>query len=530
MEYRVFRETLAARCRVNSHSIPVARILPRTTTGLRGGRTGSWMHHKNIVYAYRGENDVIEGVENKGSWAFSKHVGAACLAFFLTCLPASAEKALTVPAAKTEELFSVQRTMVEAWTIIQDAFVDQTFNHTNWENELERHLIAVSRAQTRDQGINELKSLISDLHDPYTRWVSADEYRDFRVDTEGEIGGVGLLIANDPTTGRLLVLAPIAGSPAAKAGIHPGDELISINGSAIQGLDNEATAAQLRGSSGSSVDVEIARVTGAVPGEVGGKMTEESRLQRKKFRLKRERVQLSPIFATAVHTSDDHTYGYIRLVNFSQKASEEMRKAVTQLVKDGSEGFIVDLRNNPGGLVSSALDVASLWMDGEQRPTVFSIESKDSEPQSVKLFGTHALTDLPLTVLVNGQSASASEILAGALKDSNRGDVIGETTFGKGKIQSVFELSDGSALFVTVATYVTPNGTRIDREGIHPSFSCSLEAGTPRTSAGIPIAPGLVGTDSDIMEELENDACVKTAESDLSRRISSTATSRMTTM
>lgn len=168
MTYRIFRETLGSNFRVNNNSIPWARIVPRTTTRPQRGRTKSLIDQNLIFHAYGREDGDIDCVESKGSWAFSKHVGAACLAFFLTCMPASAEKALTVPAAKTEELFNVQRTMVEAWTIIQDAFVDQTFNHKNWEDLLESHLIAVSRAQTRDQGIKELKSLISDLQDPYT--------------------------------------------------------------------------------------------------------------------------------------------------------------------------------------------------------------------------------------------------------------------------------------------------------------------------------------------------------------------------
>lgn len=437
-----------------------------------------------------------------------------------------ASEDISVPMAETQELFNVQRTMVEAWSIIQETFVDGSFNNTNWEQDLKRHLVAVSRSQSTESGQEQLKGMISDLGDPYTRWVPSKEYSDFLMDSvDAEIQGVGLLIASDPDTGKHFVLAPIKGGPAEKAGIQQGDEVISVNGETLQGRDGETAAKALRGKQGSSVDVEIARVVDMVPGEVGpGKLSEEARLQHKKFRLRRERVQLSPIFATALHTEEGHTYGYIRMLNFSRQVSNDMKKAVNQLLKDGSEGFIIDLRNNPGGLVSSVLDVANLWMNGDDHPTIFSVSGrenpgiKQSVSREVKLQHGHAITDLPLTVLVNKQSASASEILAGAIKDNNRGDIIGETTFGKAKIQSIYELSDGSALFVTVAKYKTPNGTNIDKVGVAPSLTCTLESKN-QTLAGIPVAPGLSGAKEGLIEDIENDACIKTAEDDLSHKM-----------
>jgi carboxyl-terminal processing protease len=446
---------------------------------------------------------------------------AACMSLWSPqSVEALEDGSLTVPMARSQELFSIQRIMVEAWTIIHETYVDSTFNHRDWEKELKNHLLTVSQQETVSQGQGALKDLISTLSDPYTRWVSEKEYQDFRVDSDGEIQGVGLLIASDPQSGRVYVLSPIKGSPAEKAGLRPGDEVISVNGSFMQGWDGEAAAQALRGKQGSSVDVEIARPY--VPGEVGGKLDEDARIQHKKFRLRRERVTLSPVFATALHTDDEHTYGYIRLVNFSQKSADEMKKAVKQLIKDGSEGFIMDLRNNPGGLVTSALDVADLWLDGAEHPTIFSISGRDaSDSEQIHLVRGHALTHLPLTVLINKQTASASEILAGALKDNGRADVIGpENSFGKGKIQSVFELSDGSALVVTVAQYQSPKGYVIDKIGIAPSLSCSVPDVDTQTRAGIPVGPGLSGVDSTILEELEHDSCVQTAESDLSSKMS----------
>lgn len=457
----------------------------------------------------------------------TSYAGAALLATSLFTGRVEAMEGISVPMAQTRELFNLQRTMVEAWTIIQETFIDGSFNNTNWEEELRSHLTELSRSDSTTVGQQQLQNLISDLGDPYTRWVPAKDYNDFLVDSiDGEIQGVGLLIASDPDTGKHFVLAPITGGPAQKAGILQGDQVISVNGEPLQGLDGETAAKALRGKQGSSVDVEIARVINVVPGEAGpGKLSEEARLQHKRFRLRRERVQLSPIFATALHTEEGHTYGYIRMLNFSRQVSNDMKKAVTQLLKDGSEGFIIDLRNNPGGLVTSALEVASLWMNGDDHPTIFSISGRDMPgaknpviTEEVKLQQGHALTNLPLTVLVNKQSASASEILAGAIKENKRGDVIGENTFGKAKIQSIFELNDGSALIVSVSRYLTPMGTNIDTVGVTPNLSCTFGSEN-QTSAGIPVAPGLYGAKDGLIEELENDMCIKTAEEDLSHKM-----------
>ena len=473
-----------------------------------------------VVYAHAEQKNTIKDT-------ITKYAGAALLTASVLTGRVEAIEDISAPMAQTQELFNLQRTMVEAWTIIQETFVDGSFNNTNWEDELRSHLTAVSRSDSTTVGQQQLLNLISDLGDPYTRWVPAKEYNEFLVDSiDGEIQGVGLLIASDPDTGKHFVLAPISGGPAAKAGILQGDQVISVNGETLQGLDGETAAKALRGKQGSSVDVEIARVIDTVPGEVGpGKLSDEAKLQHKRFRLRRERVQLSPIFATALHTEEGHTYGYIRMLNFSRQVSNDMKKAVTQLLKDGSEGFIIDLRNNPGGLVTSALEVASLWMNGDDHPTIFSVSGREMPgsrnpviTEEVKLQHGHALTDLPLTVLVNKQSASASEILAGAIKENKRGDVIGENTFGKAKIQSIFELTDGSALIVSVSRYLTPMGTNIDTVGLTPNLSCTFGSQN-QTSAGIPVAPGLRGAKDGLIEELENDMCIKTAEEDLSHKM-----------
>lgn len=354
------------------------------------------------------------------------------------------------------------------------------------------------------------------------------EYKKFRVSSDGELQGVGLLIASDPSSGRLVVLAPIRGSPADRAGIQPGDQVVKVDGASTEGWDGEEAAKYLRGQQGSSVWVEVARrkdspfnntpVRMEVPGVPGARL-EPEQLEFKRFRLRRERVELSPVFATAVHY-DDHAFGYVRLVNFSQHAAEEMQRAVAQLQRDGAEAFILDLRNNPGGLVRSSLEIAGLWMDPSQHPTIFRVEDRDDDPQlgpqRVVLNGDPgAQSDAPLVVLVNKQSASASEILAGALRDNGRARIIGDHTFGKGKIQSVFELEDGSAVFVTVAKYRTPAGAEIDQIGVVPDGACSLNSpGGPSSVPGVPIGPG---ADERVLEELATDDCLLTAEAYLEK-------------
>lgn len=447
-----------------------------------------------------------------------KTIGVSLLTVIALNGPVQAEQ-IVIPPATNKELYELQLTTLEAWAILSETYVDPTFNHLNWGRELEQHMRALSGLQDVNQGRSELKSMLSELGDPYTRWVPSEEYAQFRVSSDGELkGGVGLLIASDPA-GNVVVLSPIAGSPAAKAGIQSGDRLISVNGSTLHGINGEEAAQILRGDQGSSVEVEVERsVSNDIPGAVqGAGMSEDARVLHKKFRLRRERVQLSPIFATTMNF-DDHLYGYIRLVSFSSNAASETKKAVEQLRKEGCEAYILDLRGNPGGLVTSSLEVANVWMDGREHPAMFSIAGRESPhadhvEQQVVLSGPQAISNEPLIVLVNQQSASASEILAGALKDNGRAKILGDRTFGKGKIQSVFELRDGSALFVTVAMYKTPNGLEIDRHGIDPDLSCRLDGlGSSKSVAGVPVAPGLVGADGRVMDELETDACIQTAE------------------
>lgn len=447
---------------------------------------------------------------------------AAAAVLLLPAGPADADPTvLTFPLAKDKQVFEVQKTLAEAWTIVTETYVDSSFNETAWDEELVAALTTASGARTADEARAQIPALLGKLGDPFTRWLPAKDYRDFRIGNDGQLQGVGMLIASDPASGRTVVLAPIKGSPADQAGIQPGDELLNVDGTSITGLDTDSVAQKLRGQEGSSVWVKVARrhqeeIPGVASPQAEG-------VEYKQFRLRRASVELNPVFATPLMMAD-HVYGYVRLVNFSGHAAHDMQRAMWQLKRDGAEAFILDLRNNPGGLVNAALDVAGLWMDGPA--PIFNVKDREAGNPAVQTVGlaepTHATTDLPMVVLVNRHSASASEILAGALKDNQRAEVVGESTYGKGKIQSVFELADGSALFVTVAKYQTPAGSEIDKIGVQPDRTCLPDrvgnALNVLSMTGIPVGPG---ASEMVLEELATDDCVLTAEQLLQNKVES---------
>lgn len=419
-----------------------------------------------------------------------------------------------LPASPDPQVFAAQRTMVEAWTIVGESFVDDTFNGKSWADELREHMMAAYNSRDPDAAFKEISSMLAELGDPYTRRIPAEEYQQFKVSSDGELQGVGLLIANEPVNGHLLVLAPIKGGPAERAGVLPGDEVISINGNPTDGLTGESAARVLRGLNGTEVRVKLVRRSEQIPG-VPGRPDPKPLVQYKEVRLKREKVNLNPVYSTAIQHDGQKT-GYIRLSSFSSNAPEEVEKALTELESDGCDSYILDLRNNPGGLVRSGVEIARLWLNGD--PVMFNISARgeDAVPQRMddgKKW--QALTSDPLVVLVNNGSASASEILSGALRDYDRAVIVGdENTYGKGRIQSVFELQDGSALFVTVAKYQTPKGTEIDLKGIHPDSTCAPDTPALRAT-GLLLA---VASEADIQEQLAQDGCVLRAEELLSDR------------
>ncbi|MCC5658004.1 PDZ domain-containing protein [Nostoc sp. XA010] len=385
---------------------------------------------------------------------------------------------LTQPAVA---LTTEQKLVSEVWRIVNRTYLDETFNHQNWaavrQKVLEKPLTDSNASYAA------IGKMLKSLDDPFTRFLDPEQYRSLQVNTSGELTGVGLQIALNPETGKLEVVAPIAGSPADKAGIRSRDRILKIEGVSTENLTLDEAATKMRGPSGSLVTLLIERE--------GEAETE--------IRLTRDRIALNPVVSDLRVSPEGTSIGYLRLTQFNANASTELAHAISSLEKKGADAYILDLRNNPGGLLQSGIEIARLWLDSG---TIVYTVNRQGIQGSFEAFGPPLTTD-PLVILVNQGTASASEILAGALQDNGRAQLVGETTFGKGLIQSLFELSDGSGLAVTIAKYETPQHRDINKLGIKPDKVISQD----------PINRDQIGTEADLqyqaaMELLKKNAVV----------------------
>lgn len=346
-----------------------------------------------------------------------------------------------------------QKLIAEVWRIVNQSYVDETFNHQNWwlvrQNALKQHI------KNREETYSVIGKMLASLDDPFTRHLQPSQYRNLQVSTSGELTGVGLQIALDEETGVLQVITPIAGSPAEKAGIKPGDRILKIDGVSTTQFTLDEAATQMRGPMGSQVVLTVV-----------GRQSEAQEVT-----LVRDRIALNPVIAQLRSSPGTVPVGYIRLNQFNGNAVAEVAHAISSLEKQGADAYILDLRNNPGGLLQAGIEIARLWLD---RGVIVYTVNRQGIIGSFEATKA-ALTTDPLVVLVNRGTASASEILAGALQDNQRAQIVGEKTFGKGLIQSLFDLSDGSGLAVTVAKYETPNHHDINKLGISPDRVISWE-------------------------------------------------------
>ncbi|CAN6443136.1 unnamed protein product [Victoria cruziana] len=346
---------------------------------------------------------------------------------------------------------------LEAWRTIDRAYYDKTFNGTGWFRYREKAL-REEPMNTREETYTAIKKMIKELDDPFTRFLEPEKFKSLRSGTQGALTGVGLSIGYPKGTKEqssgLVVISATPGGPASRAGILPGDIILAIDDKSTDSMGIYDAADRLQGPKGSLVELTIR--TG--PSEV------------KNISLKREKVTLNPVTSRTCEVSslgkERRRIGYIKLTSFNQNASGAVKDAIESLRKNNVDGFVLDLRNNSGGLFPEGIEVAKIWM---QKGVIVYICDSGGVRDIYETDGNNAIAiSEPLAVLVNRGTASASEILAGALKDNNRAVLYGEPTFGKGKIQSVFELSDGSGLAVTVARYETPSHIDIDKVGVIP--------------------------------------------------------------
>ncbi len=338
----------------------------------------------------------------------------------------------------------------EVWQIIDKYYVDGTFNQTDWQSVRKSYL-------SNDYGKPEdayeaIREMLAELGDPYTRFMDPDKYKNMQIDTSGELTGVGLQMTQDEKTKELSVVSPIEDTPADTAGIRSRDVLIRIDDTDARTLDMETAVKMIRGPVNSKITLTLLRDK-----------------QELKFELIRKRIETHPV-RYAFRKKGYIPVGYIRLKQFNAKAVSEMRDAIQSLEKRQVKGYILDLRSNPGGLFSSSVDIARMWI---AKGLIVSTADRNGRGDRQQA-DNRALTNKPLVVLINGGSASASEILSGALQDNERAIIVGTKSFGAGLVQSIRPLGDGSGLAVTIAKYLTPKGRNINKHGIDPDVVLDL--------------------------------------------------------
>jgi carboxyl-terminal processing protease len=340
----------------------------------------------------------------------------------------------------------------EVWQVVDKQYVDGTFNQKDWR-ALRRKYVVEKNYKSKEEAYKSIRLMLKNLGDPYTRFMDPKEFRDLQVDTSGQLIGVGIQLSQNEKTKKLEVIAPIEDTSASKAGILSKDIITKIDGKSTTGLDVNQAVQLIRGKEGTTVKLTIQR----------------DNRQVLEFNLLRQQIEIHPVEAK-YRPKELGGIGYIRLKQFSANAPTEMGAAIQKLESQGATGYVLDLRSNPGGLLYGAIDIARMWLDDGK---IVSTVNRQGTGDISKANNT-ALTKKPLVILVDGGSASASEILSGALQDNKRAQLVGVTTFGKGLVQSVRPLSEGAGMAVTIAKYYTPSGKDINHAGIKPDVEVKL--------------------------------------------------------
>jgi len=341
----------------------------------------------------------------------------------------------------------------QVWQIVYRDYLDSTgaYSDARWR-QLRRDLLTKSYAG-EEESYEAIKGMLASLDDPYTRFLDPKEFKEMRIDTSGELMGVGIQLSLDKDTKELIVVSPIEGTPASRAGVQSQDVIVSIDGAPTKGMTTADAVKLIRGPEGTSVVLGLRR-----KGEILN------------VPLTRARIEINAVKSALNTAANGSRIGYIRLKQFNANASREMRAAIQDLEAQGAQGYVLDLRSNPGGLLEASIDIARQWLN---KGTIVSTRTREGIRDVRRATGS-AITDKPMVVLIDQGSASASEILSGALQENERAQLVGQKTFGKGLVQAVRGLSDGSGMTVTIAKYLTPNGTDIHQNGIQPDISAEM--------------------------------------------------------
>ena len=364
---------------------------------------------------------------------------------------------------------------LEAWRAVDKAYVDKTFNGVSWFKYRE-DTVKKTPMDSTEETYAAIRAMLAKLDDPFTRFLEPEKYaqlsestmsanvtvvavRHLDADATSAVSRVALDVVRSASAARdapIVVVAPTPGGPADVAGVRPRDVIVAVDGVPVAGLSLYEVADALRGPENSKVRVDLTRDEGEERKTVAIEVT------RKKYAL----VPVQSALCAPGTGEGKRAVEYVRLTTFNQLSGAKVKAAIEEGVRGGADAFVLDLRNNSGGLFPGALEIAEAFMN---KVTIVSIADSNGV-RDVFEAGTAATApaSAPLTVLVNEGTASASEVLAGALRDNGRAKVVGTTTFGKGLIQTVVPLADGSAVSVTVAKYQTPSGADINKVGIAP--------------------------------------------------------------
>ena len=295
-----------------------------------------------------------------------------------------------------------------------------------------------------------IKGYFDALDDPYTEYISKEDMEDYLEDTKGNFVGIGIYMVKDETTNKIQVLAPIKNSPAEKAGILPGDLILAVDGTEYSADDMTVASNTIKGEEGSSVKLQILRNSETI-----------------EFEVKREKIIVNPVDGKVIKNN----IGYIEFTSFDENTAEEFKTKFEELQKQGIKSLIIDLRNNGGGIVDEALKIADYIAD---KDSVLLYEVDKNNNEKVEKAEKNPIINMPIIILTNGNTASSSEILAGALKDLGKAKIVGTKTYGKGVIQQLLTLPNGSGVKITAEEYLTPNKTKINKIGIQPDEEVEL--------------------------------------------------------
>ncbi len=323
------------------------------------------------------------------------------------------------------------------------------------ETELSKYRSIIDKyylGEVKEEDLQEgaIKGYIEGLGDPYTEYISKEEMQEYMEDTLGNYVGIGIYMIKDEKTNRVKVLSPIKNSPAETAGLQPGDLIIAVNGKEYTGDEMTQMSNDIKGEEGTEVTLTILRNNENI-----------------EIKVKREKIKVNPVESKVL----ENNIGYIAFTSFDETTAEDFKSKFEELQKQNIQSLIIDLRNNGGGLVDQAVDIAGYVLDKDS-VVLYEVDKNKNEIEEKTT--TDPIINMPIIILTNENTASASEILAGALKDYGKAKTVGIKTYGKGVIQEILSVKDGSGIKITTSEYQTPNRNKINKIGIEPNEKVEL--------------------------------------------------------